>query len=146
MAGKMNNRVAYSGLASAMGIKASGTRESMLPDAPAAKPIASDVDTTEIADISDQIAAIELDIEAFVDPHGRRVKIAERRAEIAKVMRDAIAQFEREELQLRSDTMRIQDTEQAEYARRDELKARLAELVKRRDASQAVRDLGTKAV
>ena len=143
MAGKVNNKVAYSEMASAMGIKASGTRESMLPDAPAAKPIASDVDTTEIADISDQIAAIELDIEAFVDPHGRRVKIAKRLEELSKAMRDHLKEFEREECILHSQLNQIRETEHAEYARLSELKTRLAELVKQRDG---VRDLGTKAV
>jgi len=143
MAGKVNNKVAYSEMASAMGIKASAPRESMLPDAPAAKPIASDVDTTEIADISDQIAAIELDIEAFVDPHGRRVKIAQRREELSKAMRDHLKEFEREECILHSQLNQIRETEHAEYARLSELKTRLAELVKQRDG---VRDLGTKAV
>ncbi len=143
MAGKMNNRVAYSGLASAMGIKAAGTRESMLPDAAPSEHRSADTDQTEIADISDRIAAIELDIEAFVDPHGRRVKIAQRREELSKAMRDHLKEFEREECILHSQLNQIRETEHAEYARLSELKTRLAALVKQRDG---VRDLGTKAV
>ncbi|HQX80399.1 MAG TPA: hypothetical protein PKW63_01515 [Vicinamibacterales bacterium] len=144
MAGKVNNRVAYSDMAAVMGIKSA--RESMVPGVkPRAETHAPDVDVDagELSEISDRIAEIELDIEAFVDPHGKRVKIAERRAEMAKAMRDYLKAFEDEEIMLRVKTNQILETEQAEYARLAELKARLAALVKQRDG---VREAGTKTV
>jgi hypothetical protein len=138
MAGKINNRVAFADVAASMGIKPN--RESMLSGSGAAKkPAASDVDASELAEVTAKIAEIERAIQDFADPHGKRVKIAERRAEMAKAMRDYLRQYEEESILLQVKTNQILETEQAEYARLGELRARLAELVKVRDYVQHVR-------